>query len=402
MIRNYNIIRSILSEPWLLSKEKAGGLGYLLSGVFSPMQDFEPVEREDQARVAYIRPYRAEGSGAVHNVGVVNITGVLTKYDPVCAYGMETYGQMIRQLDADPEVSAIVLCIDSPGGEVQGTEELGEIIGGVRKPVVAFVSDCACSGAYWLASRCREIIANNTTAEVGSIGVLCTYWDFSDYYERQGIKVHEILAPQSIHKREEPQQIKEGKYDLTRERLQVIASKFQDVVRASRPRVEDVHLTGKVYFAKDVQGTLVDRIGTFEEAAARAVELASTNTHENMAKEHLPKLAAAAGVTALETVDGTITLSADMAEKVEAALPDKTAVLKESLEEATAAFTRWAEVEKGLSAALERIQKLEKSPGDQGAAVTPETDALGEDHAPATSFAEALTSARAFVKQHKN
>ena len=91
MIRNYHIIRSILSEPWLISAEEVSRLGFLISGVFNRQLAFEPVTREDMARVAYVRSAGVDPSGKVRNVGVVNITGVLTKYDPECAYGMESY-----------------------------------------------------------------------------------------------------------------------------------------------------------------------------------------------------------------------------------------------------------------------------------------------------------------------
>ena len=96
MIRNYHIIRSILSEPWLISAEEVSRLGFLISGVFNRQLAFEPVTREDMAQVAYVRSAGVDPSGKVRNVGVVNITGVLTKYDPECAYGMESYGRMIR------------------------------------------------------------------------------------------------------------------------------------------------------------------------------------------------------------------------------------------------------------------------------------------------------------------
>ena len=227
MIRNYHIIRSILSEPWLISAEEVSRLGFLISGVFNRQLAFEPVTREDMAQVAYVRSAGVDPSGKVRNVGVVNITGVLTKYDPECAYGMESYGRMIRGFDRNPDIAALVLRLDSPGGTVAGVEELYNDVKSISKPTVAFVSDMACSAAYWLACACDTIIANNTTAQVGSIGAYCQYMDVSGYFAAQGIKIHEIEAPQSTHKLKEKHEIQVGHYDMTKKRLEVIADKFQ-------------------------------------------------------------------------------------------------------------------------------------------------------------------------------
>lgn len=72
-----------------------------------------------------------------------------------------------------PEVSAIVLDIDSPGGEANGIHELAAMIRDARgqKPICAYVGGMAASAAYWIASACEEIVADDT-ALVGSIGTV--------------------------------------------------------------------------------------------------------------------------------------------------------------------------------------------------------------------------------------
>lgn len=75
-------------------------------------------------------------------------------------------------LDSE-DVSAIVLEVDSPGGEVAGISELADMIYAARgrKPIVAYVDGTCASAAYWLASACDEIVATDT-AVIGSIGVV--------------------------------------------------------------------------------------------------------------------------------------------------------------------------------------------------------------------------------------
>lgn len=399
MLQNYNLIRSILSEPWLMSTSEAEKLAYLVYGVFNPSIAFEPLDRSD-SEVSDVRDvsFGDSGSAAQRNVGVIRMTGTLTKYDSMCAYGMESYGRMIRDMDADESIDSILLNIDSGGGTFVGTGELGETIRSASKPVVAFVSDKACSGAYWIASCCREIVANSTTAEVGSIGVVCSIADMTEFYERKGIKLHDILPEQSKDKREESEQIKAGNFDLTRSRLGVLADKFHAVVRSGRPAVKDEQLTGKVYFAQDVLGTLVDRIGTFEQALERAASLAaeSDKKQDQMSEQKFPALAVAAGVSAFESGDGTITLTAEMAQQVETSLA-AVAELKKKTDELTAADARIQALESEISKRDTRIAELEQAPGDNGAAVVPQTDGTTETPEAATDFAGAYAAALEFI-----
>lgn len=421
MIRNYNLIRSIFSEPWLISQHEAEKLGVLLSGVLTPNLEFEPMTKEDAARACYVQQVRSQDSTQVRDIGVVRITGALTKYDTLCAYGMESYRQMIRDFKNNDGISAIVLEIDSPGGTVAGTEELGEEIRASDKPVIAFVSDAAFSAAYWLAANCREIIANNTTAQVGSIGVICSYMDLSEYYKNAGITIHEILPEQSKDKREEEQLVKAGKYDLTKERLGVLADKFRGVVRAGRPGVNDDQLTGKCFYAQDVIGSLVDRIDTFGGALVRAADLAAEkeNSHKNqdsMKKEQFPNLARAAGVESLESADGSIHLTADMAAAVEASLgaadedpegdPDEDQEVETEQETVetpadSALQAQITRLEATVKAQAAQIAALNREPGATGATVTPETDADSAGESPANSFIGAFEEALEIAKTLK-
>lgn len=407
MIRNYNLLRSILAEPWLLTVSEAEKLHTLMSGVFSPNLEFEPINPADASATCFVQQVRMGDSKQVHGIGVVRMIGVLTKYDALCSYGMESYAQMIRRHESSEAVSAIVLHIDSPGGTVVGTEELSDVIRACSKPVVAFVSDLAGSAAYWLAAGCCEIIANNSTARVGSIGVVCTYCDVAEYYAKQGIKFRDILPEQSKHKREQADELAAGKDDSLKKELGVLAEKFQAAVRVGRPNVTDEQLTGRSYFAKDVLGSLVDSVGSFEEVLARAAELAqedeNAQNNDNMMKNNqLTNLAKAAGVAVFESADGSINLTADMAEAVDRALgggeTTPTTEPEPEPEAVVALRQQLAEAQTQNAAQAQQIAELSKAPGATGAAVAPATDALDEG-APqsAQTFAEACAEAKKYI-----
>lgn len=96
---------------------------------------------------------------------------------------------------AQPEVHAIALVLDSPGGEVSGAFELAERIYAARgsKPIVAVADGMAASAAYLAASAADEVVLS-ATSYVGSIGVVMRHVDFSRALANEGISVSHIFA----------------------------------------------------------------------------------------------------------------------------------------------------------------------------------------------------------------
>ena len=96
----------------------------------------------------------------------------------------------IRQAAANPDVRAILLDVESPGGTVAGTADLAAEVKAAsrRKPVWAHVDDLAASAAYWVASQADMVFANDRTALVGSIGTIMTVYDYSAAAEKEGVK----------------------------------------------------------------------------------------------------------------------------------------------------------------------------------------------------------------------
>lgn len=134
-------------------------------------------------------PVRA-GNG--ETVAVVTLTGTLMKSAGSMSAGTSTVmaRKAIRQAANDPEVSAILLAVDSPGGTVAGTADLAAEVKAAakKKPVWAQVEDLGASAAYWAASQADKVFANTPTALVGSIGALSVLYDLSAAAESQGIK----------------------------------------------------------------------------------------------------------------------------------------------------------------------------------------------------------------------
>jgi signal peptide peptidase SppA len=135
------------------------------------------------------------------DVAVIKIQGVIDKM--ISQFEMDCYGgcdlgdidQALSLAANDPNISRVVLFIDSPGGSVIGVPDTATRIAALRetKEVHAFIPAMACSAGYYLASQ-ADLIAANASAIVGSIGVYCAILDASEYYAELGAKMQFIKA----------------------------------------------------------------------------------------------------------------------------------------------------------------------------------------------------------------
>lgn len=108
---------------------------------------------------------------------------------------MEETGAALLRAAADPAVRTLLLDIDSPGGTVNGTPELAQLVRGIarQKHVYSFTAGQCCSAAYWIASQTDVIYAAPSSA-VGSIGVLLPLVDCSALYQSCGLKMEVFAA----------------------------------------------------------------------------------------------------------------------------------------------------------------------------------------------------------------
>lgn len=188
----------IINAPWAISAEMLDEIQSIyLTHMRGEKIDVAAVE----ARLG--RPLANEPAPyeLVDGVALVNMTGVLAKRANLFSQisgGTSTQLVIrdIRQAVADSSVRAITLCIDSPGGTVDGTQTLASEIKAARaaKPVVAFASGTMASAAYWAGSAAEAIYIADYTTNVGSIGTLLKRLDTSSADAAAGIKKHSIFA----------------------------------------------------------------------------------------------------------------------------------------------------------------------------------------------------------------
>ncbi len=133
-------------------------------------------------------------------IAIIRIYGVLTKkteaFDHIL--DMTSYENIHEEIESaleDKSIETILLDIDSPGGEVNGVFDLADFIYSARgkKKIIAIANDDAYSAAYAIASSAEKVFVSRTSG-VGSIGVIASHIDQSEFDEKQGVKYTTVFA----------------------------------------------------------------------------------------------------------------------------------------------------------------------------------------------------------------
>jgi len=190
---------------------------------------------------------------------------------------VESFTKQFRGALADPQVGAIVLDVDSPGGEVDGVDELSAEIFRARgqKPIVAVANSLAASAAYWIATAADEMVVT-PSGEVGSVGVLAAHEDASKLYETMGVKTTLITAGKYKGEGNPYEPLGDEARAAIQDRVDGYYHMFLNAVARNRgvgsADVRDGFGEGRVVGAKAAKaGGMVDRIATLDETIDRLV-----------------------------------------------------------------------------------------------------------------------------------
>lgn len=212
------------------------------------------------------------------NVGILHAKGPMFKRaNLMTAYsGATSYEVLRRDLQVamnSVSVQALMLLIDSPGGEVSAIDELATAVFEARKqkPVVAYISGQGASAAYWLAAPADKIIVSDA-AMVGSIGVVLGVTDRKKADERNGVTRTEFVSSQSPDKRPD------HGTDAGKARVQKLVDDLGAVFVSAVAKYRNVSVEhvlqnfgagGLEVGANAVACGMADEVGQFEDALAR-------------------------------------------------------------------------------------------------------------------------------------
>jgi protease-4 len=299
------ILAEILSGAWLISKERSTAYASILLSLikgenFSEGDSAIARERNRSYVISGVGDQKqrfgfTDGNIPEGSVAVIPIRSEILKYDQPCGpRGTQSILTDVKSADQNPNIKSIVLVVDSPGGQVTGTDLLAEGIKNSATPVVAYIEGMAASAAYWIISGASKIIASSDLDRIGSIGTMLMVEDLQPSMEALGVKFHEVYATLSVDKNKDINEVLDGNYEPYQKNvLDVINSKFLTSVKTNRPAVDDSTLTGKIYFAPQAIALgLIDEIGSLDYAISVSSDLSptpielskenETNTQKNM------------------------------------------------------------------------------------------------------------------------
>ncbi len=326
------LLRGILSKPWAIDERFVGAHAAYIASLFEGQGGAVPDSIKFSGHYA-IEPSGLRSNTALTNapkgsIAVIELQGPLMKYDQECGpAGTASIVSWIKQADTNPNIDGIILKVDSPGGTVDGTEELARTIRETRKPVVGFVDGMAASAAYWAVSQADEIIANGKTSEAGSIGTMASWADMKPIFEKAGVRFHEVYASQSTDKNRIFRDAMKGEYDGLIAELDQLNDVFQTNVRKARPNVSDKVMTGGMYLSTEAKKLdLIDSIGSMDDAVKAIQRLKSTrNMSKNKTAEQFPQLCAALGFTeGFEATEEGVHLNMESIQAIEHTLAQHT------------------------------------------------------------------------------
>src|SRR5208282_1922262 len=151
-------------------------------------------------------------------------------------------GEELKMAQRDSDVKAVILKVNSPGGEVLASDEINKAItkyqDQTHRPVVASMGDLAASGGYYVSVPCRWIVANDMTI-TGSIGVILHTWNYRELMDKVGLipevyksgKFKDMLSGER-----EPDKIPPEERQMVQSLIDETYGRFKSVVAHGRER----------------------------------------------------------------------------------------------------------------------------------------------------------------------
>jgi len=261
----------VLNTPWAIMPDKLLEIRDIyLTHLRGEKIDIAAIE----ARLGHALDNQPKNYSVDRGVAVLPIEGVVAKKMNLFTRVSGGTSTQLLQNDLqaaldDDSVHSIVLHIDSPGGAVDGVEQLAAQVRAARgqKPIVALADGMMCSAAYWIGSAADKVYLASSTTQVGSIGVVATHTDVSKQEEAAGVKVTEVTAGKYKRIASPHGPLTPDGYASMKEKADEIYTIFVNEVASNRKQSPDRVLSdmadGRVFLgAKAIDAGLADGISS--------------------------------------------------------------------------------------------------------------------------------------------
>lgn len=219
--------------------------------------------------------------GQKGDVVVIPVVGAMTRGSSWGNYFSNTFIMgMLASIAENDSKKGVILEFDTGGGTVDSLDEFAAQVQATmrQKPVVASTNFCASAG-YYIASQCSEVIMRpSVVAQIGSIGTIMVYADYSKMLEKEGINIQIFRSTGSVDKAKmngvEP--LDDTTKADVQKMLDACNKQFKGAVRTGRGAklTSDEIFTGKLYGAADAKRLgMIDRTGDLTVAYNRVISL---------------------------------------------------------------------------------------------------------------------------------
>jgi len=213
--------------------------------------------------------------GFVDRIAVLSLEGVIvTSGDSASflrgsAVSSKDFVKELKALDADAKVKGIIIEIDSPGGTAVASNEIADAIRNLNKTNYAVIREVGASGAYWVASASDKIFASSLSI-TGSIGVIASYLQFSELFEKYGVEYERLVAGDKKDIGSPFRELNKNERNILQKKLDLMHEIFiQEVAENRGLNVSYVKglSDGEFYLGKEALDLgLVDVLGSREDA----------------------------------------------------------------------------------------------------------------------------------------
>jgi protease-4 len=296
----------------LLAFSFLGNVARFSSAVMRPThQTYERMQKLEEVTI--------EASSARNKIAVIDIDGIIMSAGDKSGASMpEFVREQLKEARTDRDVRAVILKINSPGGEVLAADEINAAIREFQeksdKPVIASMGTLAASGGYYVAAPCRWIVANELTI-TGSIGVIMHGYNIRGLMNKLGVKPEiyksgkfkDMLSfdqePDLSKLSEDERATRLEEKRMVQHLINETFQRFKDVVKAGRGNAEKEnggkgralvdnwadYADGRVFSGKQaLELGFVDENGDFNVALNRAKKIAGISGGVNLIEYRQP------------------------------------------------------------------------------------------------------------------
>src|ERR1051326_1160212 len=188
-----------------------------------------------------------EDNDAANKIALIDIDGIITSrvVDGGGYNLVDIVKAQLKRAEDDNKVKAVILKVDSPGGEVLASDEISRLLVDFqkdsKKPVVASMGNLAASGGYYVSSPCQWIVANELTI-TGSIGVIMHGFNYRGLMDKVGLRPEVYKSGKfkdMLSGSREPEEVTPEERHMLQALIDQTYEKFKEVVAEGRKQAHE-------------------------------------------------------------------------------------------------------------------------------------------------------------------